>query len=153
MVKLEVRSDVNFDSVEEARVAGQAIERFLGTKGARGVHIYEYRDPNSESKLPFRSEVPLYLPEKPQNVTQARQETETRLSSLVKNLRSQIASLPLDADLDAGVLGLDGRRWTIDYQALFDNVAKHVEKSAEMKDAFNSAVAMTLQMEATRGIK
>lgn len=153
MIKLEVRTDGDFNSVEEARSVGQTIERLMKAAGKHGVHIYEYPDNTSAPKFPFRSEVPLYLPEKPLNVTQARQETETRLSSIIKNLRAQIATLPLEANLETDVLTLDGRRWTIDYQTLFDNVGKYVEKTSETKDAFNSAVATTLQMEATRGIK
>lgn len=150
MVTLEVRTSTHLDTVEEARIVGQAVERFLNAEGKNHVRVYVSRQ--REGKLPIREEVPLHLPERSTNTTQGRQEVEFRLMALGKNLRASIPVIPEGPALNDGVMVLDGKRWTINYQQLFDNVAQYAEKS-EVKDAFNAAVALTLQQEATRGIK
>lgn len=152
MTTLEIRANVKFDSLEEARVAGQAIEQFLGIKGGNSVRIYDFES-KGEGKLPRKLVVPLYPAKPTANITRGRQEIEGRLTSLVKNLHASIPAIPADAELKKeSVMYLEGREWAINYQHLFDLVGEHVEKS-EVKDAFNSAVALTLQQEATRGLK
>ena len=150
MTTLEIRTEVKFDSVEEARIAGQAIEQFLGVKGKNGIRIYTF-ERNEDTKRHSRTTHPLYLPERPK-VTRGHQEIETRLMNLVKNVKVAVPSIPSEADLREGVMVLEGNQWMIDYQRLFDNVSKFAEKS-EMKEEFNSAVALTLQNEATGRIK
>ena len=72
--------------------------------------------------------------------------------NLVKNVHAAIPSLPADAELKEDVVILDGKQWVVDYQRLFDNVANYADKG-EVKEAFNSAVALTLQLEATGRIR
>ena len=148
---LEISANVKFDSVAEARIAGQAIEQFLGIKGKNGVRLYSFETLEGRNR-PSRNTHPLYLPERSTNITRGRQEVETRVMNLVKNVRVAIPTLPAEADMKEEVMILDGNLWTVDYQRLFDNVGEFVEK-AEVKEAFNSAVALTLQQEATGRIR
>lgn len=148
---LEISANVKFDSVAEARIAGQAIEQFLGIKGKNGVRLYSFETLEGRNR-PSRNTHPLYLPERSTNITRGRQEVETRVMNLVKNVRVAIPTLPAEADVKEEVMILDGNLWTVDYQRLFDNVGEFVEK-AEVKEAFNSAVALTLQQEATGRIR
>jgi hypothetical protein len=148
---LEISANVKFDSVAEARIAGQAIEQFLGIKGKNGVRLYSFETLEGRNR-PSRNTHPLYLPERSMNITRGRQEVETRVMNLVKNVRVAIPTLPAEADVKEEVMILDGNLWTVDYQRLFDNVGEFVEK-AEVKEAFNSAVALTLQQEATGRIR
>jgi hypothetical protein len=147
---LAISINVQFDSVAEARVAGQAVEQFLGVKGKNGVRLHSFE--NVEGGRPRRVTQPLYLPEPSVNITRGRQEIETRLMNLLKNIHASIPTLPVDADLQEEVAVLDGKQWVIDYQRLFDNIGNHTDK-AEAKGAFNSAVALTLQQEATGRIR
>lgn len=148
---LEISANVKFDSVAEARIAGQAIEQFLGIKGKNGVRLYNFETLEGRNR-PSRNTHPLYLPERSTNITRGRQEVETRVMNLVKNVRVAIPTLPAEADVKEEVMILDGNLWTVDYQRLFDNVGEFVEK-ADVKEAFNSAVALTLQQEATGRIR
>lgn len=148
---LEISANVNFDSVAEARIAGQAIEQFLGIKGKNGVRLYSFETLEGRNR-PSRNTHPLYLPERSKSITRGRQEIETRVMNLVKNIRVAIPALPAEADVKEEVMILEGNLWTVDYQRLFDNVGEFVEKT-EVKEAFNSAVAITLQQEATGRIR
>lgn len=148
---LEISANVKFDSVAEARIAGQAIEQFLGIKGKNGVRLYSFETLEGR-KRPSRNTHPLYLPEPLTKNTRGKQEVETRVMNLVKNIHSAVPALPVDADLKAEVMVLEGKSWAVDYQRLFDNVGTFVEK-ADVKEAFNSAVALTLQQEATGRIR
>lgn len=148
---LEITTTVKFASVTEARIAGQAIEQFLGVKGKNGVRLYSFEQPEGKAR-PSRTTHPLYLPEPGANITRGRQEVETRLMSLVKNIHTAIPALPVEADIKDSVMVLDGKQWIINYQRLFDNIANYADK-AEVKEAFNSAVARTLQLEATGRIQ
>jgi hypothetical protein len=148
---LEIGATVQFDSIEEARIAGQVIEQFLGIKGKRSVRLYDFES-NDNSKLPVKKSVPLYLPERTSNITRGKQDTDSRLINLVKNIHNSIPALPVDSNLSDGVMILNGQQWVIDYQRLFDNVGKYADK-AEVKEAFNTAVAITLQQEATGRIR
>lgn len=148
---LAISTNVQFDSVAEARIAGQAIEQFLGVKGKNGVRLHSFES-NEGGKRPSRKTHPLYVPEPPTNVTRGQQEVETRRMNLLKNVRAAIPALPVDAELDVDVMVLDGQQWIIDYQRLFDNIGNYADK-ADVKEAFNSAVALTLQQEATGRIR
>ena len=148
---LAISTNVKFDSVAEARIAGQAIEQFLGVKGKNSVRIHSFEE-NEGNKRPSRKTHPLYVPEPPTNVTRGQQEVETRLMNLLKNIHAAIPTLPIDAELREDVMVLDGQQWIIDYQRLFDNVGNFADK-AEVKEAFNSAVALTLQQEVTGRIR
>lgn len=151
MTTLEIRANVKFDSVDEARVAGQAIEQLLGIKGQNNVRIFDF-ELKEGRRLASKRVISLYPPKPHVGGTRGRQDMEGRLTNLVKNLHSSIPALPVDADLKEGVIVLDGRDWVLNYQVLFDLIGVHVDKS-EAKDAFNAAVALTLQQEATRGVK
>ena len=149
---LAISTNVKFDSLEEARVAGQAIEQFLGIKGKNGVRLYSF-EVNEGAKRPTRTTHPLYSPiPDTSRITRGKQDAESRVINLVKNIRSAIPSLPVDAALADDVLKLEGKQWGVDYQRLFDNVANYADKG-EVKEAFNSAVALTLQQEATGRIR
>lgn len=152
MTTLEISANVKFDTVTEARIAGQAIEQFLGLKGKNGVRLYSFES-NEEGKRPSRKTHPLYLPDGDRSkVTRGQQEVETRLMNLVKNIHSAVPAIPVDADLKEGVMLLEGKQWNINYQQLFDNAGNYADK-AEIKEAFNSAVALTLQQEATGRVR
>jgi hypothetical protein len=152
MTTLEISANVKFASLEEARVAGQAIEQFLSIKGKNGVRLYSFEQ-NEDGKRPSRNTHPLYLPDSDRSkVTRGQQEVETRLMNLVKNIHAAVPVIPVGAELKEAVMVLDGKQWGINYQQLFDNVAVHADK-AEVKEAFNSAVALTLQQEVTGRIR
>lgn len=144
---LEISANVKFDSVAEARIAGQAIEQFLGLKGKNGVRLYSFETHEGRNR-PTRKTHPLHLPEPLTKNTRGKQEVETRVMNLVKNIHAAIPALPVEADLKEEVMMLEGKSWAVDYQRLFDNVGAHVEK-ADVKNVFNEAVALTLQQEAT----
>lgn len=149
---LAITTNVNFDSVEEARLAGQAVEKLLGIKGRNSVRLVTF-EAKENGKLPTRKAEPLYLPvPDTSRITRGRQDADARLMNLVKNVHAAIPSLPADAELKEDVVILDGKQWVVDYQRLFDNVANYADKG-EVKEAFNSAVALTLQLEATGRIR
>lgn len=143
-ITLEINAHVPFETVEEARAVGQALENMLRIKEQRMIRLY---DVSGESGFCHR-EIPLYQPEPLPNVTRGKQETETRLMMLVKSIRKLFPDLPAEAAIDEQVMVLDGPQWRIDYQRLYDNV-KADTGVAEVKDVFNSAVAVALQQEAT----
>lgn len=146
-ITLEINAHVPFETVEDARAVGQALEKMLQIKQQRMIRLY---DVSGESGFCHR-EIPLYLPESLPNMTRGKQETETRLMMLVKSLRKLFPDLPAEAAIDEEVMILDGPQWRIDYQRLYDNVKADtgVTDAKEVKEVFNSAVAVALQQEAT----
>lgn len=149
MTTLEISATVKFDSVVEARIAGQAIEQFLGIKGKNAVRLIASADGSNFG----RKTLPLYpASQNTDGFTRGKQDMESRVMTLAKNIHINIPALPVDANLTENVLILEGKQWGVNFQQLFDNVAVHADKN-EVKEAFNAAVALTLQQEVLRGVK
>jgi hypothetical protein len=142
-IALEISTLTLYDTVEEARQAGQSVETIIGKTG-NSVRLHEVGT--------FRS-IPLYAPTVDRSrFTRGLQEVEGRIGSLVKGLRSAIPELA-EVEFTEGVKVLDRQVWTVNYQQLFDNVIQHVSNREEGLTAFRSAVALTLQNEFLRGVK
>lgn len=139
---LNINTTNFFDTAEEARLVGLTVERALGEKHG-GVRVYEtqtFRGVEMHPKSFDRSKV-----------TRDGQTIDTRLASLVKNLRGALPDL-VDVEFLDEVKVLDQNTWTIDYQRLLNNVTEHADGD-DVVSEFKSIVATTLMNEVLRGVK
>lgn len=142
-IALEISTLTLYDTVEAARVAGQAVETIIGKTG-NSVRLYEvgtFRRISLHAPVFDRSKM-----------TRGLQEIEGRINSLAKNLRSTIPELT-DVEFTDNVKVLDQRVWTVSYQQLLENIILHVPDRAAVLPVFQAAVALTLQNEFLRGVK
>jgi hypothetical protein len=139
---LSINTTSHFDSVEDARFIGQMVEHVLGEKtGSIRIHEVPTFKNHSLHKTTFDKS----------KTTREGQTADSRITSLVKNIRAAIPALA-EVDFTEDVKVLDNQTWTVDYQKLFDNIAEHADRTETLL-AFKEAVALTLQNEMLRGIK
>ena len=90
---LEISANAKFDSVAEARIAGQAIEQFLGIKG-KMVSVFTALRALKGVTVPAAT-LTLYTSRKvTTKITRGHQEVETRVMNLVKTFQSSRSCAP-----------------------------------------------------------
>jgi hypothetical protein len=142
-VTLSVQSSLHFDTVAQARIVGQAVERVLG------LDLKNDAPGHGPIQLAVGgTKFYLHQPD-PAATTRDGQLIDGRIMSLTKNLRAAFPELT-DAKFLDGVKVLDGQVWIVDYKQLLANIREVVEVPfAE----FQAVVANTLQNEVLRGLK
>jgi hypothetical protein len=143
-ITLSVRTNAIFDTVEQARLVGQAVERVLG------LDLKDEKLGHGPIQLADdHTAVYLHQPT-PAVTTRDGQLIDGRIMALTKNLRAAFPELA-EQDFLAAVKVLDGQVWVVDYKQLLANIRELVSEVPFAQ--FQAVVANTLQNEVLRGLK
>lgn len=151
MVNLSVSANIKFDTLEEARRVGQAVELLLGKEAV--FKLTDFVEGNSGGKTAVKH--PLHPPVPNTNIVIGRQIVQTRWASLTKNLTAAFPELSGHIFNEEAII-IRYKQYEIDYQQVFEEIMTALPADTDRKEvkvSFQTAVGLTMQTELTGWVK
>lgn len=151
MVNLSVSANIKFDTLEEARRIGQAVELLLGNEAF--FKLTDFIENKSGGKTAVKH--PLHPPVLNNDTVIGRQAIQSRWASLTKNLATAFPELTGHVFNEEAIV-IQYKHYEIDYQQVFEEVMATMPEGTDRKEAkgaFQTAVGLTMQTELTGWVK